>query len=151
VVTAARYFARHAVLLVFLFLALTPASVLAFNPPDPNSPGKHTGEYLHNPHMQNSQTPAPGGGSTGVQNAFGAYKSGSASDTSTELPAFEFQPTGGALPPLTAGTNLGNDAWLVVIILAALIAANLVLGVLYLSRGGNFVYRRVLRPAPATA
>lgn len=152
--TAARFVVRHSILLLFLFLALIPTSAQAFNPPDPNSPGNHTGEYLHNPHMQNSQTPGGGGNSgtpgSGVQNAFGSFKTGSGSLPSTSPPSFEFQPSGATLPALTAGSSLGQDAWLVVVILAALIAANVVLGVLYASRGGNFLVRRVLRPAPVT-
>jgi len=146
----ARLVARDGVILLFVFLALSPATVLAFNPPDPNSPGHHYGEYLHNRHLQTSQPPpAPSGG--GVQNAFGGLKSGAAGPSSDALPAFHFQRIGLVVPQLTAESKAGLDAWWVVVLLAAFIAANVVLGVLYASRGGNYVVRRVLRPLPATA
>jgi hypothetical protein len=145
----ARLVARHAVILLFLFLALSPATVLAFNPPDPNSPGHHYGEYIHNRHLQTSQPPpAPGGG---IQNAFSVLKSGSAGPSSEALPAFHFQPIGLVVPQLTAASSAGLDAWWVVVLLAALIAANVVLAVLYVSRGVNYVVRLALRPLPASA
>jgi len=151
----ARVVARDAVILLFVFLALSPATVLAFNPPDPNSPGHHYGEYLHNRHLQTSQPPpAPGGGNNngrGVQNAFGVLKSGAAGPSSDALPAFHFQPIGLVVPQLTAESKAGLDVWWVVVLLAAFIAANVVLGVLYASRGGNYVVRRVLRWLPPTA
>ena len=153
--TAARNGARISIFLLFLFLALTPTSAFAFSPPDPNNPGKHTGEYLHNPHMLTSQAPTPGGanGSAngGLGNSSGVNKNGSSSVQSSALPDFQFQMAGAALPQLTAGSNLGQDAWLVVIILAALIAANIAVGVIYVSRGGHYLIRRGLRPAPAAA
>jgi hypothetical protein len=136
----------------FVFLALAPATVLAFTPPDPNSPGHHYGEYIHNPHMTSGQpAPGPGGGSNGgggngSQNAFGSARSGSAGANTGGLPAFQFQASPLSLPQLTAGVNLGQDAWLVVVILASLLAANVVLAVLYVARGGNYIYRRALRP-----
>ncbi len=146
----ARLVARDGVILLFVFLALSPATVLAFNPPDPNSPGHHYGEYLHNRHLQTSQPPpAPSGG--GVQNAFGGLKSGAAGPSSDALPAFHFQRIGLVVPQRTAESKAGLDVWWVVVLLAAFIAANVVLGVLYASRGGNYVVRRVLRPLPATA
>ncbi len=151
----ARVVARDAVILLFVFLALSPATVLAFNPPDPNSPGHHYGEYLHNRHLQTSQPPpAPGGGNnngSGVQNAFGVLKSGAAGPSSDALPAFHFQPIGLVVPQRTAESKAGLDVWWVVVLLAAFITANVVLGVLYASRGGNYVVRRVLRLLPATA
>jgi len=152
----ARFVARHAVLLLLVFLAVAPATVLAFNPPDPNGPGHHYGEYLHNKHLQTSQPPpAPGGGNNnggggGIQNAFGPLKSGAAGPNLEALPAFHFQPNGLAVPALTAGSNAGQDAWWVVILLASFIAANVVLAVLYGSRGANYVARRVLRLVPET-
>lgn len=146
--TVARLVARDAVILLFVLLALSPATVLAFNPPDPNSPGHHHGEYLHNKHLQ--APPLPGGGG-GIQNTFGALKSGSAGPGAEALPAFHFQPNGLSVPALTAGGNIGKDAWWVVVLLAAFIAANVVLAVLYVSRSGNQVVRRVLRLLPATA
>ena len=159
-VAAARAGARLSIPLLFLFLALAPSSVLAFHPPDP-TPGKHTGEYLHNPHMQSSQVPVPGGSTNGtppggVHNSFGSLKNGSpadppASSSQGQQSDVQIQTAGASLPALTSGSNLGQDAWLVVIILAALIAANVVLGVLYASRGGNYLVRRMLRPAPVTA
>lgn len=154
--TVARLVARDAVILLFVFLALSPATVLAFNPPDPNSPGKHHGEYLHNRHLQTSQpAPPPGGGNNnggggGIQNAFGVLKSGAAGPASQALPAFHLQPNGLSVPVLNAGRNVGPDAWWVVVLLAAFIAVNVVLAVLYVSRGGNYVVRRVLRLLPAT-
>ncbi len=153
----ARVVARYAVILLFLFLALSPATVLAFNPPDPNSPGHHYGEYLHNWHLQTSQpqpAPAPGSGNNnggGIQNAFGVLKSGSAGPGPQALPAFHFQHIGLVVPQLTAASNAGLDAWWVVILLASFIAANVVLAVLYVSRGGNYVVRLVLRPLAASA
>ena len=152
----ARVVARYAVILLFLFLALSPATVLAFNPPDPNSPGHHYGEYLHNGHLQTLQPPpAPGGGTNNnggdIQNAFGGLKSGAAVPSTEALPAFHFQPIGLVVPQLTAASNAGLDAWWVVVLLAAFIAANVVLAVLYVSRGGNYVVRLVLRPLPASA
>ena len=152
----ARVVARDAVILLFVFLALSPATVFAFNPPDPNSPGHHYGEYLHNWHLQTSQpTPAPGGGNNNnggsVQNAFGVLKSGAAGPSSEGLPAFHFQPIGLVVPQLNAESKAGLDAWWVVLLLAAFIAANVVLAVLYVSRGGNYMVRLALRPLPATA
>lgn len=148
----ARAVARHAVPFLFAFLALTPAAVLAFTAPDPNSPGHHYGEYLHNKHLLASQpTPAPGGGGNGIQNALGTLESGAAGPNLQALLAFHFQPIGLALPPLSAATNIGKDAWWVVVLLAAFIAADVVLAVLYVSRGGNFVVRRALRLVPSTA
>jgi hypothetical protein len=151
----ARFVARHVVLVLFVFLALTPASVLAFTPPDPNSPGHHFGEYLHNKHLQPSPTtPPPGGGSnpgTVFQTAFGALKSGTTEANAGPLPSFHFQPIGLVVPALTAASNVGKDAWWVVVLLAAFIAANVVLAVFYASRAGNYVARRVLRPTPAIA
>jgi hypothetical protein len=153
----ARVVARDAVILLFVFLALSPATVLAFNPPDPNSPGHHHGEYLHNRHLQTSQ-PLPGGGSSnnngggdGIHNAFGVLKSGAAGPSPEALPAFHIQRTGLVVPQLTAESKAGLDAWWVVVLLAAVIAANVVLAVVYVSRGGNYVVRRILRPLPATA
>jgi hypothetical protein len=146
--TVARLVTRDAVILLFVFLALSPATVLAFNPPDPNSPGHHHGEYLHNKHLQ--APPLPGGGG-GIQNAFGVLKSGGAGPPTQALPAFHFTPNGLSVPALTAGRNAGKDAWWVVVLLAAFLAANVVLAVLYVSRGGNYVVRRVLRLLPATA
>src|SRR5690348_17005752 len=146
----ARVVARNALLLVFLVLALFPVTVLAFNPPDPNSPGHHFGEFLHNKHLQTSQpSPAPGGnnnsgGGGGIQNSFGGLTSGTGGPGTYTLPAFHFQPSGLALPALTAASSVGKDAWWVVVLLAAFIAADVVLAVLYLSRGGNYAVRRVL-------
>lgn len=148
----ARAVARRALFVPFVFLALAPASVLAFTPPDPNSPGNHYGEYLHNPHMRSGQpAPGPGGGNNGgagngIQNAFGGARSGSPGANTGGLPAFQFQAPPVSLPQLTGGANLGQDAWLVVVILASVIAANVALGVVYVARGGNYVYRRALRP-----
>lgn len=147
----ARAVARRALFIPFVFLALAPASVLAFTPPDPNSPGHHFGELIHNPHLRSGQ-PAPGtgggggGSGSGVQNSFGSARSGTAGPSTGGLPAFQLHPTPLSLPQLTGGANLGQDAWLVVIILASLLAANVVLAVLWVSRGGHFVYRRALRP-----
>ena len=103
--------------------------------------------------MQTSQAPAPapGGASGGLGNSFGVDKNGSSSAQSSAFPDFQFQMAGTALPPLTAGSNPGQDAWLVVIILAALIAANITAGVIYVSRGANYLIRRGLRPAPVAA
>jgi hypothetical protein len=154
----ARAVVRRALIVTFVFLALAPASVLAFSPPDPNRPGHHYGEYLHNPHLLSSApTPGPGigankGGGTGIQNAFGMARSGSSGQNASILPPFQFQATPLSLPALTGGFNVGQDAWLVVIMLASLLAANVVLGVLYVARGGNYVYRHaLLRPAPVIA
>jgi len=153
----ARVVARDAVILLFVFLALSPATVFAFNPPDPNSPGHHYGEYIHNKHLQTSQPPpAPGGGNNngsggGIHNALGVLKSGAAGPSPAALPAFHFQHIGLVVPQLTAESKAGLDAWWVVVLLAAFIAANVVLGVLYVSRGGNYAVRRVLRSLPATA
>jgi len=153
----ARLVARDAVILLFVLLALSPATVLAFNPPDPNSPGHHYGEYLHNKHLQTSQPPpAPGGGNNnggggGIGNALGVVKSGAAGPSAEALQAFHFQPIGLVVPLLTAESHAGLDAWWVVVLLATFIAANVVLAVLYVSRGGNYVVRRVLRSLPATA
>jgi len=152
----ARVVARNALLLLFFVLALFPATVLAFNPPDPNSPGHHFGEYLHNKHLQNSPpSPTPGGnnngGGGGIQNSFGGLTSGTGGPGTYTLPAFHFQRNGLALPALTAAASAGKDAWWVVVLLAAFIAANVVLAVLYVSRGGNFIVRRVLRALPANA
>jgi hypothetical protein len=147
--------ARGELFLLFAFLALLPSTVLSFNPPDPNSPGHHYGEYLHNKHLQNSQPPpAPGGGGSnggGIQNSFGGLKSGTGGQNEAALPAFHFQPVGLVVPQLTAWSNVSKDAWWVVILLAAFIAANVVLLVLYVSRGGNYVVRLVLRRLPPTA
>ncbi|HEV2216034.1 MAG TPA: hypothetical protein VGV88_00540 [Candidatus Dormibacteraeota bacterium] len=152
----ARYVARHSVLFLFLFLALSPATVLAFNPPNPGGPGNHLGEYLHNPHLQGSQSqPPPGGGSTGggggVTDALAIPQSGGEGPNLAALPAFRFQPQGFAIPALQSASSVGGDAWWVVVLLAAFLAANVVLAVLYVSRAGNFVYRRVLRLVPSTA
>lgn len=134
-----------------VLLTLAPAPVLAFTPPDPNSPGHHYGEYIHNRHMQSGQ-PAPGpgggGGANGGQTVFGNGRAGTAGATTGGLPAFEFHPTSLSLPQLTGGVNLGQDAWLVVIILASLVAANVALFVIYVSRGGHYVFRRALPPIP---
>ena len=154
----ARVVARHAFPVLFALLALSPATVLAFNPPDPNSPGHHYGEYLHNKHLLTSPPPpAPGGGGNnnggggGIRNAFGGLNPGTESQNTPALPAFHFQPVGLVVPALSAASNVGKDAWWVVVLLAAFIAANVVLVVLYVSRGGNYVVRRVLRPLLATA
>ena len=123
--------------------------MLAFNPPEPTSAGYHYGEYIHNRHLQTSQPPpAPGGG---IQNAFGVLKSGAAGPIPEALPAFHFQPIGLVVPQLTTASSAELDAWWVVVLLAAFIAANVVLAVLYVSRGGNYVVRLALRPLPASA
>ena len=149
----ARAVARRALFIPFVFLALAPATVLAFTPPDPNSPGHHYGELIHNPHLKSGQPASgSGGGGGGVfHTAFGSARSGSAVLNTGGLPAFEFHPTPLALPQLTGGANLGQDAWLVVIILASFLAANVALGVLYVARGSHYVYRRVLQPVPVPA
>lgn len=148
----ARAVARHALVLVFLVLALTPTTAFAFTPPDPNNPGHHYGEYLHNPHLQSTPAatvPGSGGnGGGGIQDSF----AGPVNAASTlMLPALQFQPTSLDLPALNAADNIGKDLWWVAVILAAVIAPNVVLGVLWLARAGNFVLRRGLRPVPATA
>jgi hypothetical protein len=147
----------RALMLLFALLALFPAVVLAFTPPDPNGPGHHFGEYIHNPHLQGLQpSPGPGGGgggstgSSGVGNAFGATNSGTTVNH-TDLPAFQFQANGLGLPALTAGSLVGKDAVWVVILLASFITANVVFLVIYLSRAGNYLYRVALRLVPATA
>ena len=144
----ARVCARHALLPLFVCLALAPTSVLAFNPPDPNNPGHHYGEYLHNKHLQSQKAPlpGPGRGGTGVQNALVRT-----AGNPVELPALQFEPSNLSLPALIAANSVGKDALLVVIVLAALIAANVVLGVIYLSRGWSYIFTRALRPVPATA
>lgn len=150
----ARVCARHAVVCAFVFLALTPMSALAFTPPAPGNPGNHIGEFLHNPHLQ---TPQVGGVAPLIPPAsqLGTDSAGSessASFPSITLPSLDLQRSGGAaLAALTPGSNHWQDSLLVVVILAALIAANVVLGVLYAARGGNFLVRRTLRVAPATA
>lgn len=156
---AARVCARHAVVLALVFAALSPMSVLAFTPPAPGNPGNHFGELLHNPHMH---SPAPGGGgggggragngSSGITNALQIGTNVTSSAPSIAFPSLEFQPpTGGEFSSLTPAFNLGQDSVLVVLIVAALIAANVALGVLYLARGGNFLLRRALRPDPVAA
>ena len=156
---AARAFARRAVVLALVFVALTPTSVLAFTPPAPGNPGNHFGELLHNPHMQ-PPPPASGGkgggnnnGSTGISNALPAGgNAGGATSPTIDLPALQVNPaSGGGYEALTAASGFGQDSVLVVIILAALVAANVALAVIYVVRGGNFLIRRVLSPVPATA
>lgn len=152
---AARSVARHSVLFLFLFVALSPATVLAFSPPNPGGPGNHLGEYLHNPHLQASQpAPPPGGGSNGggggVTEALAIPQSGGEGPNLAALHAFRFQPRGFAIPALHSASSAGGDAWWVVALLAAFLAANVVLAVLYVSRGGNFIYMRVLRLVTAT-
>ena len=150
----ARAAARHAVLLVFVVLALTPTAAFAFTPPDPNKPGHHYGEYLHNPHLQSTPVvpvPVPGSGGKGGQGIQNAFAGPISAANTPELPTLQFQPTSLNLPALIAANSVGKDLWWVAVILAALIAANVVLGVLWLARGGNFVLRRSLRLVPATA
>lgn len=152
---AARVRAWRAVLLPLAFLALAPTSVLAFNPPAPGNPGLHIGEYLHNPHLQT----APGGGglgtgtgSNGTTNASSFQAAAGESTPTISFPVLQLQPgSGGGFSSLTAGFNFGQDSVLVVAILAALIAANVVLGVVYVARGGNFLLKQALRPVPAVA
>ena len=149
----ARVVARHAVLLLFVVLAIAPATALAFTPPDPNNPGNHYGEYLHNPHLQQqAPTPGGGGGGNGIQNSFGSLGLSTAVQPSAEsTPAFQFQPRGLAFPELTSALSLGRDAWWVAIILAAIVATNVALGVLWLARATNFLLQRSKRLVLATA
>lgn len=125
--------------------------MFAFTPPDPNSPGHHFGEYLHNPHLQSTPTvPVAGGGGNGgggIQDSFAPVSSTSM----PALPTLQFQPAGLNLPALTAANIVGKDLWWVAVILAAVIATVVVQGVLWIARGGNFVLRRGLRLVPVTA
>jgi hypothetical protein len=153
---AARLVARHAVLLLFVVLALIPASALAFTPPDPNNPGNHFGEWLHNPHLQQqAPSPTPGGGGGnggGIQDSFGGQgSSAGVAPNLSGVPSFQFRPAGLGIPALGSALGLGKDSWWVAVLLAALVAANVALGVVWLARGANYVLRRGLRLVPATA
>ena len=153
----ARVCARHAVVCAFVFLALAPMSALAFTPPAPGNPGNHIGEFLHNPHLQTPQVGGvapliPPASQSGTDTAGTESSPSSPSFPSVTLPSLDLQRSGGAaLAALTPASNHWQDSLLVVVILAALIAANVVLGVLYAARGGNFLVRRTLRVASATA
>ncbi len=153
---AARACTRHAVVLALVFLALTPTAALAFTPPAPGNPGRHLGELLHNPHLQVA-TPGGGGqgtgtGPSGITNALSTVTGGGPSEPSIDFPAFQLaSASGGGFSSLTAESTVGRDSVLVVAILAALIAANVVLAVVYVARGGNFLIRQVLQPVPAAA
>lgn len=92
-------------------------------------------------------------GSTGITNALSTGgNTGGATAPSIQLPALQLNPaTGGGYEALTAAFGFGQDSVLVVIILAALVATNIVLAVVYGVRGGNFLIRRILSPIPAAA
>lgn len=92
-------------------------------------------------------------GSTGITNALptGGNTGGEAAP-SIELPALQLNPAaGGGFETLTTAFGFGQDSVLVVVILAALVAANIVLAVVFGVRGGNFLVRRILSPIPAAA
>lgn len=97
-----------------------------------------------------------GGGSNGSTRIFNALSTagntGGATAPSVALPELQLNPApGGGFAALTRALGFGHDSVLVVIILAALVAANVAWAVVYGARGGNFLIRRVLRPIPATA
>lgn len=149
---AARVVARHAVLVLFVVLAIAPVTALAFTPPNPNNPGNHYGEYLHNPHLQQPASTPAGGGGGGIRNSFNGLGAATEAPSSVgAAQAFQFRPRGLSFPELTSALTLGKDAWWVAIILAAVVATNVALGVLWLARATNFLLQRSKRLVLATA
>ena len=145
------------VLAAVFAIVLTPASVLAEANPANHGHHYHFGWVNHH-----SPPPAPapqsGGGSastgpstTGPHNSFVAVVTAAAPAGQAPTVVPPDQPVLAPPPDLVIPTAqpllAGRNAWLVAILLATVVAANITLAVLAASRGGHFALRRALAPA----
>jgi len=136
-------------------IVLTPATVLA--DANPNNHGHHYHFGWVNHHSPPTPTPAPqpGGGpsTTGPHNsivaALPAALTGQAPAAQAPAVVPPEAPVVAPLPdvvPTAQPVLAGRDAWLLAILLATLVAANVTLLVLAASRGGHYALRRTLAP-----
>jgi len=136
-------------------IVLTPATVLA--DANPNNHGHHYHFGWANHHSPPPPTPAPqpGGGpsTTGPHNsivaALPAALTGQAPAAQAPAVVPPEAPVVAPLPdvvPTAQPVLAGRDAWLLAILLATLVAANVTLLVLAASRGGHYALRRTLAP-----
>lgn len=132
-----------------LALALLPTAVLAENPTN-NGHHYHYG-WVHHKTPPNATTPPPTTvGTPKVKHTTVPAAVAPSGVTGAALPATEhLVPSTSTTTPVAAlvPTPVSNP-WLLVIVLASIVAANVAMGVLGLARGGNFVVRRVLDPVP---
>jgi hypothetical protein len=139
-------------------IVLTPASVLADANPNNHGHHYHYGWVNHHsplPAPAPAPAPQPGGGSStsGPHNSFVAVVP---ADLAGQAPAGQAPavvppeaPVVAPLPdvvPTAQPVLAGPNAWLVAILLATLVAANVTLLVLAASRGGHYALRRTLAP-----
>jgi hypothetical protein len=150
---------RIAVTAAVFVVCLAPSTALAAANPNNHGHHYHYGWINHRtpPSTNPGQAPAPaGGGSTSsgpstkslIANAVPASLSVQAPSAIVPGTA-ALVPSGGivtTVEPLVPGRNL----WLVAVLLAAVVAANVTLAVLAAGRGGHFVIRRALAPAGST-
>ena len=144
------------VLAAVFAIVLTPASVLAEANPNNHGHHYHYGWVNHHsPPPAPTPAPQPGGGpsTTGPHNtivaAVPAVLTGQAPAEQAPAAVPPETPVLAPLPDLvpTAQPVLaGRNAWLVAILLATLVAANVTLLVLAASRGGHYALRRTLAP-----
>jgi len=134
-------------------IALTPSSVLA--DANPNNHGHHYHYGWANHHSPPpAPAPPPGGGpgTSGPHNSIvAAVPVALTGQAPTDLAPAAVPPETPVLAPPdlvpTAQPVLArSNAWLVAILLATLVAANVTLLVLAASRGGHFALRRALAP-----
>jgi len=134
-------------------IVLTPTSVLAYANANNHGHHYHFGWVNHHsppPGPAPAPPPKPGVGpsTTGLHNSIVAVVPAALAG---QAPAVVPPETPVLAPPLdmtaTAQPVLaGRNAWLVAILLATLVAANVTLAVLAASRAGHFALRRTLAP-----
>jgi len=137
-------------------IVMTPATVLADANPNNHGHHYHYGWVNHHsPPAPPAPVPQPGGGpSTGgphnsIVAAVPAALSGQAPAGQAPAVGPPEAPVVAPLPdvvPTAQPVLAGPNAWLVAILLATLVAANVTLLVLAASRGGHYALRRTLAP-----
>ena len=135
-------------------IVLTPASVLAEANPDNHGHHYHFGWVNHHSPLS-TPAPQPGGGpsTTGAHNSIVAVVTAALAGQAPgeQAPAVvpPETPVLGPPPdvvPTAQPILVGRNAWLVAILLATLVAANVTLLVLAASRGGHYALQRTLAP-----
>jgi len=135
-------------------VVLTPSSVLADANPNNHGHHYHYGWVHHHSPPPPAPTPQPGGGpaTNGLKNSIVAVAPAAVAPAAAapqgptvsapDLPVVAPPDIVPAARPLPAG----RDVWLVAILLAAFVAANVAAIVLLTGRGGHYAIRRALAP-----